>query len=53
MEIENVEGNLIMDKGAVSAAQPGGIIHVSGATDAVEFHPASAGYHDIFGQLLH
>ncbi len=33
MELDSIEGNLIMDKGTVSAAQLGGIIHVSGATE--------------------
>ena len=33
MELDSIEGNLVMDKGSVSAAQPGGTIHVSGATE--------------------
>ena len=33
MELDSIEGNLIMDKGTVSTAQPGGTIRVSGATE--------------------
>ncbi len=33
MELDSIEGNLVMDKGSVSATQPGGTIRVSGATE--------------------
>jgi hypothetical protein len=33
MELDSIEGNLIMDKGTVSTAQTGGTIRVSGATE--------------------